>query len=430
VRGHALRQLGKLDDARAALTDAANRYEVQRSELGFDALKPWLAHASRLPLEDLFAIAVQQGKTTDAFDIAQRATARSILDGLVSRPDPRGTAFSRDLAQATERVDGLKILTRTIRSSKAARPPAIADVLAAVHDRHLLTYFRARDTLWLIDVPAHGEAHAIEIGDAARIKARVTAWREAPESRVLADELGAMLLPVEVKLGPEEIVYVVVDEPIRSVAFSALRRSGAFVVEHNPVVYEPSAAVLVALRAGSPPSGPAVVFGNATKDLPDAEIEANEVAKATSVTALVRDRATRSAVLASDKPAILHIATHTTTTRLGAALVLADGPLGAGDILDHGIAANLVVLSSCASANALDRDELGPLASAFLAAGARTVVATRFAVRDDTALAFTRAFYAALPQLGAARAVAAAQRQLLVAGTPIGSWSNFVVAGM
>jgi CHAT domain-containing protein len=109
--------------------------------------------------------------------------------------------------------------------------------------------------------------------------------------------------------------------------------------------------------------------------------------------------------------------------------VLADGLLASGEIVDRGIAADVVVLASCASADPLDRDELGPLANAFLAAGSSAVVATQWSVEDVIARRFVEGFYAAGGARSPIRAVAAAQRRLLDERVPVAAWSMFVVVG-
>ena len=80
----------------------------------------------------------------------------------------------------------------------------------------------------------------------------------------------------------------------------------------------------------------------------------------------------------------------------------------------------LVFLSGCATglgsawSTLFDRSEdYATLAQAFLYAGARNVVATLWRVADESAADFAAHFYAALPPLGAADALAQAQRRML-----------------
>src|SRR5262249_5598864 len=159
--------------------------------------------------------------------------------------------------------------------------------------------------------------------------------------------------------------------------------------DDHPVAYVPSAAVLGRLTEMRPRGGPAIVVGDATGDLPDARREAGEVAKLLAVEPRVGSDATRARILDATGASVLHVATPTTAPAVGPALVLADGRLGVGEVIDRGIAPDLVVLASCGSADAHDHAELGALASAFFAAGTRTVVASKWTVADRVAHDFS-----------------------------------------
>jgi CHAT domain-containing protein len=126
---------------------------------------------------------------------------------------------------------------------------------------------------------------------------------------------------------------------------------------------------------------------------------------------------------------VIHIAAHTVATQAGPALRLADGLLDAGAVLDHGVAAGAIVLLTCSSAPITSRDELAPLASAFIAAGAHTVVASRWAVQDGIARSFAGMFYQANGEVDPVQAAAAAQRQLVQLKVPVEQWSTFAVLG-
>jgi CHAT domain-containing protein len=75
------------------------------------------------------------------------------------------------------------------------------------------------------------------------------------------------------------------------------------------------------------------------------------------------------------------------------------------------------------------REELAPLASAFVAAGAHTVVASRWTVPDDIARRFAQMFYQADGPVDPITAVAGAQRQLVKDHVPVKDWATFTVVG-
>lgn len=131
------------------------------------------------------------------------------------------------------------------------------------------------------------------------------------------------------------------------------------------------------------------------------------------------------------RPAIVHFATHVVRDSAGDASGLialsldpsgSMGLMGPLEIMSHPVTARLVVLNGCHSAQGrtLPGTGLMGLTRAWIAAGARSVVATRWDVPDDTAAAVMTRFYRALrnqPQAGVAFALQQAQRTFLNAGS-------------
>jgi len=84
---------------------------------------------------------------------------------------------------------------------------------------------------------------------------------------------------------------------------------------------------------------------------------------------------------------------------------------------------------TCSSAAITSRDELAALAAAFVAAGAHTVVASRWSVEDEVGRNFAKVFYEENGINDPVRAVAIAQRKLAARGVEIAQWSTFAVIG-
>jgi CHAT domain-containing protein/tetratricopeptide (TPR) repeat protein len=138
---------------------------------------------------------------------------------------------------------------------------------------------------------------------------------------------------------------------------------------------------------------------------------------------------------------LLHFATHAVTDetdpdRSGVLLAPGaanqDGLLQIREIVDLDLSGRVVVLSACSSSTgALLRGEgVMSLARAFFQAGAHTVVASLWRLRDDEAAAFFERFY---NHLGKGASVAAAlqdaQRDLVAKGAPAAAWAGLVVLG-
>lgn len=140
----------------------------------------------------------------------------------------------------------------------------------------------------------------------------------------------------------------------------------------------------------------------------------------------------------------LHLAGHTRTDALrpwrSSFVVLGgrrrddDVTLDAEDIARESIPADLVVLSSCSSADTREwsADGLNGLTSAFLAAGARTVVATLWPVDDAATERFMGAFYRHLARgepAGAALEAAKLEIRSRAESAAPFYWAGYVLAG-
>ncbi|MDY0110919.1 MAG: CHAT domain-containing protein [Candidatus Krumholzibacteria bacterium] len=141
---------------------------------------------------------------------------------------------------------------------------------------------------------------------------------------------------------------------------------------------------------------------------------------------------------------VLHFAMHSSTDDRSpwrSAVTLArntsgDGPFSvcASEIADSMLPARLVVLSCCESARGrvLSGEGVQGLASAFLAAGARAVLATLWPVDDAVTARFMKVFYSALAE-GQTVAGAVARAQAALKNGSLTShpfyWSGFVLIG-
>ena len=144
----------------------------------------------------------------------------------------------------------------------------------------------------------------------------------------------------------------------------------------------------------------------------------------------------------AEKPAIIHFATHVVTSpgeyRSGLIALSLDpagamGLLGPKEIVAHRVDASLVVMDGCHSAQgeALPSAGLMGLTRAWIGAGARAVMATRWDVPDGAAELFMTGFYTALRtarQRGPAFALREAQLAAIhkgnARGTP-GAWAGY-----
>ncbi len=220
----------------------------------------------------------------------------------------------------------------------------------------------------------------------------------------------------------------------------------------------PAAAPIPALALADPPmpgAGPrspaarerAAVFASGVRlgPLPYARRESRAVVRSLAGGSVRRFGDDASEAFLKTAPlrdfGVLHFATHALTDeahpeRSGVLLAPGaanqDGLLQIREIVDLDLDGRTVVLSACSSnTGALLRGEgVMSLARAFFQAGAHTVVASLWPLRDDEAADFFERFYRHLGQgRSVAAALQAAQRDLIAEGAPGAAWAGLVVLG-
>lgn len=426
-RGRALIALGRPADAEMALRAAIDIIESERATIALDELKTWLLADRREPYELLFSIAADRGDAMTALEIAQAATARTFLDTLVPVPSAAQDSLGPAAAASARRVDAIRALARSLRSSPATRPIAGPALVGQLSDLVVLSYFFAGDNAWLIAIDrGRASLHRLELGRAAIIELQ-SRWLASLEDTTIATELGDALFPPAVRPARGRRIFIAADGGLHQLPFAALIVDGHRLIETNELAQVPGVAVLAALAAVPVATGPAVVVGDPSGDLPGARIEAETAAQALGVVPAIGAAAERDAVLAAGTARVLHLATHTSVEGDQPAFDLADGPLTAGEIVDARLGPAIVIAASCASGTSPGREAWGALATSFLASGS-TVVASRWSIDDSQ----TRSDMEALYRAGISdpiHAVAVVQRAAISAHRPVSSWAAYVVLG-
>ncbi|HEX3130047.1 MAG TPA: CHAT domain-containing protein, partial [Thermoanaerobaculia bacterium] len=337
--------LGHLQAAEASYARAADLVEATRADLGYDEFKATLLDARRRPLEALFRLQAQAGRSRDALSTVERATARTFLDAFIQSTS-KHPMVSGD---AADRAEALKDLIPTLSQSPAVAPRSAEEILGALGDRQALIFFEAEGRFWRIGI-GRSRIRIEPLAPAEEVGRRVDDFLARPDDGKIAEDLGRLLLEDSLP-APGEPVYLVPDGVLGQIPFAALRLTEHFLVEEHPIVYLPSLSALAATSARPEgETGSAVVLGDPRGDLPAAAREAREVAAGLKTVPRIGKGAARPVLEQAAGASVLHLATHTGIGPRGPWLALADGEVGSGFLLAHRIRPRLVTLATCASA--------------------------------------------------------------------------------
>jgi CHAT domain-containing protein/tetratricopeptide (TPR) repeat protein len=411
----------------------------------------------------IIAAVVARGRVAQALRLVERRRARELRDQLL-----RATA-----ARARVEPPG-------VRAPSAPAPSfAAAGVQAALPDDEtaLLEYATGRGpqptTLFLVTRAA---IRAFSLPPLDSLLPAVERFNAAIQGETsdsaLGERLGATLLGPATAVLPRSVTRLVLvpDDALHRVPFPALRLQGRYVIERYALAQAPSAAVAADLWSRPPHAGArrVLAFGDpafprddptlppATRahfaafaqrgGLPRLPASAAEARSAAGLFAGSEVRLGRDASAAALRRArledfsILHLATHALVDEaaLGrSAIALApgggeDGFLGAGELAQLRLDADLVVLSGCGTALGVivGGEGIRGLTAPLLQAGARAVVGTLWPIGDQSAATFVASFYQALGT-GAATmsALRTAQLARLRDGAAPRSWAGFLVVG-
>ncbi|TYB39650.1 CHAT domain-containing protein [Micromonospora sp. AP08] len=397
---------------------------VERFDLPPDLVRRWRAADAEVALaRDRLAAAPDQGPDPDA------PTAATDEDAGQHHPGPRDQLASlRDqLARDTDALHQIEDELRRIDPQfwAAINPQADVrdlDTVAAAlpAGATVIQYLVGRTDLlaWAITRDGMAAAHRLAgPNDVEPLTARVvagcaTGGRYEEWARQLADLL---LAPLGDAIDAATALLVVPAGATMRLPFAVLPWRGTTLGATVPLTVLPSAGTLC-LPAPPPATGSPLVVGDPAHmayppapgaapvpqaALPGAGVEAGCVADLLPGATLLLGpdaRATTVRERMAQAP-VIHLATHGVLdpiAPLGSALLLADGDsLTGAELLGLRLGAELIVLSACrtGTGSVVRGEELLGLGRALLAAGARAVVATLWAVNDVSAALLMTEFH-------------------------------------
>ena len=455
-------QRGDPARAKRELVDATNALDSLRSALGERELR-MLAFQARKGYDDgdlgfatIIGGLAGAGYVDDALALAERRRARELRDRLMRT------------------TEGLTPVVDVAAVGPGSEPRPLADGRTAVLE--YVTGPGPQPTTLFVQTAAGTGAYRLPPAEslAVDIKAFAALVEGGANPGALAKSLGASVFSSALDSLPASVARMIIvpDGPFQRLPFDALRmQDGRYVVERFAVTLAPSISVARELRARKSRSGSTRLlafgdprFSNEIRSgagsaadvfreafsangglprLPGSASEAKLVARYAHRSELrLRGDASESYLkrAALDSFDIIHLATHalvdeTSVARTALAVAAGDGDdgfVGPGELSSLKLSAQLVVLSACRTAQgvAIRGEGVQGLTAPLLAAGARSVLATQWRIRDADAVQYIEDFYRAL---AAGSTVSDASRAAKLAAIGRGSspatWAAFTIVG-
>ncbi len=366
----------------------------------------------------------------------------------------RITRLERRIASAERRRDagahdsGPRTVRRRDLDQVRRRLPADTLVLSyTVLPESLLVIGISRNDVWhrtieeststLVDLVGRVR-HQLDTMALAADRMGNVAFQRRAADEVLRRLYDTLLRPIEDRLTCGRLV-IVPDGPTHHVPFECLHDGRCYADERWTIARSPTVDLVRPRRrraasrrvtiAGLVDGGPASV---------PRELRAVAARLEALGPSVLVDPTTDDVLAVAERDGLLHLSTHGVfrdDNPLFSRLSTLDGALFVADLMDRRIACDLVVLSACASGQTFtgDGDDLSGVTHAFLAAGARQLVASHWRVHDRATAALMDAFYDGLsagsPGADTALVLRRARERVRESWTHPFYWGAFAVHG-
>ena len=255
-------------------------------------------------------------------------------------------------------------------------------------------------------------------------------WQELAQS---------LIEPLFTHLDGQNILYIIPHGPLYHLPLHAIRSEGRYLIDRCPVVYAPSAAVM--MKSHNYPSQTwerAVVIGNPNQDLTEATREVREVARLFNAVPRIGQDAKFNLHRELIDTDVLHIASHglfdpERPTLSG--ILLADELLTIPKINEMSIRASLVTLSGCETglSKVASGNQLVGMMNAFLQIGIPSLLVSLWKADDGATSELMVNFYTQLKSGSPSLAHALRSAQLNIQQSSPWShpyyWAPFILIG-
>lgn len=479
---------GKTEDAIRFYMNAVDEIEKQRASINSEASKIGFVGNKQEAYRHLIRALIKTKRPGEAFEYAERAKARALVDMLASREKferPQGTAagevnallpalaqLNTDLAtfkpgqatpeqlqkhqqtralarKTTEQLQKTDFELASLVTVTASTEASLRALLQP--DETLVEYYYLGDDLFAF-VATKSAVRAVPLKGAGLADA-VRRFRTAvqdPQSKEivkLSRELhGRLIAPLGLPANGR--LLVVPHGVLHYLPFNALSNGKDSVIDHYSLRLLPSASVMSFLNQRKPNGKGLIIFGNPDLgdpqyDLPGAQKEAVEIARLRpGSTVLLRAEATKTAAkkLAGNF-AYLHFASHgkfDPVDPLHSGIYLANdkeagtnGTLTVDELYSLDLNADLVTLSACETGlGRIDNgDDLVGLTRGFFYAGVSSIISSLWEVDDKATYMMMTRFYGELDKAPKAEALRKAQLAVKTKFPHPYYWASFQLTG-
>ena len=482
-RGRIAAHEGDLLGAREHYQEAIDVIEEQRSSINTEMHKIGFAGDKQAVYGHLIATLIATNQHRLAFEYAERAKARALVDLLAQKQ--QFAANENDLESASGSIKKMAAMEKALAEDSSYRSqeqkaeirrslnvikneireshPQFASLVTVTPvgaeklqnhlgaDETLIEYFYDDNYLFMF-VVTHDQIHArrLEVTDQiAKIKElrRLIAAQEPGCQAIAGNLYDALILPAENLIANSSRLTIVPHGILHYLPYSMLTHSNACLADRFSLRFLPSADVLRYLSSPQDKSFAEILvlgnpdLGDPQLDLPGAEAEVDRIGKMyKGSTVLKRKRATESAVKQYGRRfKVLHFASHgifNDKEPLSSAILLApdaenDGRLTVSELYSMNLNADLVTLSACETGlgKLASGDDVVGLTRGFMYAGAQTIVASLWQVSDEATAFLMTSFYNNLKEMPTAKAFRAAQLETKKTFPNPFDWAAFQLIG-
>lgn len=343
------------------------------------------------------------------------------VTALVSRIERSGTR-SATMARPPEQLQAMQ---RQVRQDLAALEPgsagsvlsteAITERFESLSRQQQIVQFHASEEELFVFVHTGSGVHTYRYPEGVRrLEDFVAQWRFMVERQAyanngdavssLADEqkflarFGTWLLPpLELKRSSRPVV-IIPDGALLNIPWSALTVEGTCLAERHRLLFTPSLRHFEQARRPATRARGVEVFVGAGDDLPEASQEYLSFTQTRNPHVTIHTQSVRASWPEQGQARLWHYVGHAHLRRdnpFYSSLLLHDGPLFAADFRLRQVRVNLVTLAACRTAQQtmLPGEESTGLVRSLLEMGARSVVASHWAVADRATADWMATFY-------------------------------------